>query len=54
MSKIWEEEATPREEKYAIMCPVLKKWDVTMWDNYRAGILLCTTYKLQARILYVE
>ena len=43
MSKIWEEELTPREGKYGIMCPVLKKWDVTMWDNYRADTLLCKT-----------
>jgi hypothetical protein len=45
---------TSREGKYGIMCPVLKKWDVTMWDNYRAGTLLCTTYKLLANILYIK
>jgi len=43
MSEIWEEEITPRERKYGIMGPVLKKWDVTMWNNYRAVTLLCTT-----------
>jgi hypothetical protein len=25
-----------------------------MWDNYIAGSLLCTTYTLQARILYLK
>jgi len=44
VSKIWEEEVTQREGKYGIMCPVLREWDVTMWDNYRAVTLLCTTY----------
>jgi hypothetical protein len=40
MSKIWNEEVTPREWKYGIMYSVLKKWDVTMGDDYRAVTLL--------------
>jgi len=43
MSEIWEEEVTPREGKYGIMGPVLKKWDATMRNNYRAVTLLCAT-----------
>jgi len=27
---------------------------MTMWDNYIAGTLLCTTYTLQASILYMQ
>ena len=52
--KIWEEEVTPREGKYGMMCPVLREWDVTIWDNYRAVTLLCATYRFLVRILYVK
>jgi len=54
VSKIWEKEVTPHEGKKGIMCPVLREWDVTMWDNYSAVTLLCTTYELLIRILYVK
>jgi hypothetical protein len=54
MSKILEEEFTPHEWKYGIICPILKKWDVPMCDNYRAVILLCTTYMLLASIVHVK
>ena len=36
-----------------VACPVRKKGDM-MCDNYRASILLFTTYKILANILYVK
>jgi hypothetical protein len=41
--KIWEEEIIPHEWKYGIICPIHKKGDTTICDNYRVVTLLCTT-----------
>jgi hypothetical protein len=48
---MWEEESIPHERKYGITCPVLKKENVIMCDNYRAVTLLCTTNTVLANIL---
>ena len=37
-----------------VICPIHKKGNVMMHDNYRAVTLLCTTYKILANILYVN
>jgi hypothetical protein len=50
--KIWEEEIIPHERKYGIICPIHKKGDTMICDNYRAVTLLCSTYKILANILY--
>jgi hypothetical protein len=44
----------PHEQKYGIIGPVHKKGEPMMCDNYRAVILLCTTYKILVNILYVR
>jgi hypothetical protein len=40
--------------KYDIICPIHKKGDVMMCDNYGAVTSLCTTYKILANILFVK
>jgi hypothetical protein len=50
--KIWEEEIIPHEWKYGIICPIHKKGDTMICDDYRAVTLLCSTYKILANILY--
>jgi len=37
-----------------VACPFCKKGDIMMCDNYRAIILLFTTYKILTNILYVK
>jgi hypothetical protein len=44
----------PTSVAYSIICPVHKKGDVMMCDNYRAHTLLCTKYKTLANILCVK
>jgi len=39
--------------KYGIMCPIQKKGDVAMSNNYRAVILQHITYKILVNILYI-
>jgi len=37
-----------------VACPVCKKGDMMMCDNYIASILLFITYKILTNILYVK
>jgi hypothetical protein len=39
------------EWKCGVICPILKKGDKTVCNNYGGISLLCTTYKVLARIL---
>jgi hypothetical protein len=48
------EEIILHERKYGIICPIHKKGDTMICDNYRAVTLLCMTYKILANILYSE
>ena len=48
------EDIVPHEWKYRIMCPVHKKEDAVMCDNYRAVTLLCTAYETLTNILCVK
>jgi hypothetical protein len=50
--KIWEEEIILHEWKYGIICPMHKKEDTMISDNYRVVTLLCMTYKILTNILY--
>jgi len=38
---MWEDNITPHEWKCGILCPVHKKGDMMVCDNYRAVTLLC-------------
>jgi hypothetical protein len=38
----------------SVACPICKKEDMMMCDNYRAIILLFMTYKILTNILYVK
>jgi hypothetical protein len=51
---IWEKETVLHERKYGRVCPIHKKGEPMMCDNYRAVTLLCTTYKILENILYVR
>jgi len=43
--KISDQVITTQEWKYCVICTI-RKGDVLMCDNYRAGALLWTTYKI--------
>jgi hypothetical protein len=49
--KVWEEESIPEEWKRSIKCPVNKKRDELLCNNYRDISLLSTSYKILTRIL---
>jgi len=40
--------------KCGIMCPIQKKGDVVVFNNYRAVTLQHVTYKILVNILYVN
>jgi hypothetical protein len=50
ISKIWAEEIIP----HGIICPIRRKEDMMMCDNYRAVTSMCKTYKIVTDILYVN
>jgi hypothetical protein len=51
ITEIWRQKQMPKEWKCGVICPILKKGDKTVCNNYRGISLLCTTYKVMARIL---
>lgn len=51
MLRIWEQEDLPEEWRRSIICPIYKKGDRLRCENYRGISLLCTAYKILAKIL---
>lgn len=52
VSKLWKEEDLPDEWMEGAMCPLHKKGDKLICNNYRGITLLCTAYKVFAKILH--
>jgi hypothetical protein len=44
----------PHVYKHSIICPVHKKGNVVMCDNYRAVTLLYTTYIILEYVVYAK
>ena len=50
--QIWDEETLPEEWLVGLLCPLHKKGDKLVCENYRGISLLNSAYKIFARILY--
>jgi hypothetical protein len=50
--KIWKKEEMPKDWSEGIICPILKKGDRTLRNNYRGITLLNVMYKVFAILLY--
>jgi hypothetical protein len=50
--KIWNKEQVPEEWKEGIICPILKKGDLRLCNNYRPITLLNVVYKIFAVLLH--
>lgn len=51
MNQMWKEENIPKEWRISVVVPVYKKGDQEKTENYRGISLLCTRYKIYAKIL---
>lgn len=51
MLRIWETEQMPEEWRTSIVCPIHKKGDKLLYDNYRGISLLSTAYKVATNII---
>lgn len=49
--QVWRNEKMPNEWQQAVICPIYKKGKRTKCENYRGISLLCSAYKILARIL---
>jgi sorting nexin-29 len=52
ITKIWTTETMPEDWNWSIICPILKKGDVTICSNYRGINLLRVAYKIFSTILF--
>jgi len=52
ITNIWTTENIPEDWNWSIICPIHKKGDVTICENYRGISLLCVAYKIFSHILF--
>jgi sorting nexin-29 len=51
IKEIWDKETMPRDWTMGVICPIHKKNDKLVCDNYRGIMLLNTAYKVFAQVL---
>jgi len=54
ITEVWNTEQMPREWQTSIICPIYKKGDKLVCNNFRSTSLLCVPHKLFTSILQAE